>query len=430
MAAVVIVGDDLTGSNATGAQYAVQGLNVVTVADVGTAERIHGEVDVLVFNTESRHRPAAEAASRVAEVVKFAAGIGAQLVKRVDTTLRGNIAAEAAAGLDALRRSRSQGRQVALVVPAFPASGRVTVGGRQLVGGVPVSRSWAATDPFTPVTTSRIASLFADHPELSIVEIGLEDLTEGLAERLSEAARGADVIVVDAFDDADITTVAAAATVAAESGDLEWLVVDTGPFGIALARQRGLGGGRTKENPLVVVMAGSLTNQTGAQLDHLVATTDAHLLTVDAEVDDAATIVARLAQAVAAGHSIVGVRTATLTRPPSARAAEATLALFAAVTVGVVEALHPAGVYATGGDVAMTVLGALGGDGYRILNEVLPLAVIGEVSGGPNDGIGLATKGGLIGAEDAAVLCVTALQQASRHSEDVTLVHPVETEGN
>ncbi|WP_051209050.1 four-carbon acid sugar kinase family protein [Propionicicella superfundia] len=429
MADVVIIGDDLTGSNATGALYAMGGLAVVTVADIATAERIQDDVDVLVFNTESRHLPGPAASARVAEVVAFAAGTGAQIAKRVDTTLRGNIAAEVAAGLAALRARRDSGRQAVLMVPAFPASERVTVGGCQFVQGVPVARSWAAGDPFTPVTTSRVSALFSGMPGLRTRELGLEDLNADLAASLATAGHSADVVVVDAYDDADLLTVAKAAQRAAESGDLEWLVVDTGPFGVALSRQRGLGGGRTEQNPLILVMAGSLTEQTRAQLDHLAATSDARLITVDPAVDAATDIVERLAQAAMAGHSVIGLRTVLPSGPPTAEAADTSLRLFADVARAATERLRPAAIYATGGDVAMTVLRALGGDGFRILSEVLPLAVVGEVSGGPYAGIGLATKGGLIGDTDAATLCVNALQQASRHAADVTLVSPATSEG-
>ena len=429
MAEVVIIGDDLTGSNATGALYAIKGLKVVTVADIATAQRLSDQVDVLVFNTGSRHLPEPDAAARVRTVVEFAAGIGVQIVKRVDTTLRGNIAAEVVAGLEALRACRSSGRQVALMVPAFPASGRVTVGGRQFVQGVPVARSWAATDPFTPVTTSRVAALFAGRPELRTVEVGLEELGEGLADRLAAAAQAADLVVVDAYDDSDVLAVAEAAHLASFDTGLEWLAVDTGPFGVALSASRGLGGGRNKQNPLVLVMAGSLTDQTREQLDHLVSVTGAFLLVVDADADTPVAVVDRLAEAVADGRSVVGVRTAPLVGAPTAEAADRTLQLFAEVSREALARLRPAGIYASGGDVAMTVLDALGGDGFRILNEVLPLAVIGEISGGPNAGTGFATKGGLIGAADAAFLCVTALQQASRHSSDVTLVSTATPEG-
>jgi uncharacterized protein YgbK (DUF1537 family) len=71
-------------------------------------------------------------------------------------------------------------------------------------------------------------------------------------------------------------------------------------------------------------------------------------------------------------------------------------------------------VYASGGDVATGTIAALGGDGFQIETEILPLAVAGSVVGGTHDGLGFATKGGLVGGPDAAVRCVEALQNRAR----------------
>ncbi len=421
MADVLIIGDDLTGSNATGALYAKDGSRVVTVTSLDMAEQIQADIDVLVFNTESRHLPVAEAAERTRQVVERASGWDVQIVKRVDTTLRGNIGAEIQAALNALRRCTS-GRYVALMVPAFPDSGRVTLGGLQLVQGVPVHRSWAAKDPFTPVQNSRIATILAEHSDLSVAEIGLDSIGDEMDSLLEEAARNADVVVVDSFTDSDLRQVAQAASRIANRSGIHWLVVDTGPFGVALGASRGLGRRKSGIDPLVLVIAGSLTEQTDHQLQHLVANTDAALITVDPMAANADEIVGQLRSLAASSRSVVGVRTCPHQGSPSAAGAERTLSLLGEIARRAETLLRPAAVYATGGDVAMTVLGVLGGVGFRITKEVLPLAVIGTITGGPFSGTGFATKGGLIGADDAALLCVTALQQAARQASETALV--------
>jgi D-threonate/D-erythronate kinase len=71
------------------------------------------------------------------------------------------------------------------------------------------------------------------------------------------------------------------------------------------------------------------------------------------------------------------------------------------------------GVYTTGGDITAAVLAALGGRGIAVEDEVLPLAVAGEVVGGPWDGLPLATKGGLVGGPAAAVECLDHLVRAA-----------------
>lgn len=421
MVLVTIIGDDLTGSNATGALYATRGLQVFTVADASSGPQPDESVDVLVFNTESRHLPREEAAARVARVTAVAAPLSAQIVKRIDTTLRGNIGEETLAALKALREARGGGQQVALVVPAFPASGRSTLGGRQLVHGVPVSRSTAANDPFTPVTTSRLADLFN---ETRTVEISLEELDDSLASRLAAAAESADIVVVDALSDADIRDIATAAANVSRRSQVEWLVVDTGPFGAALTEERIRGAAEAR--PPVLVLSGSLTARTRAQLDHLEAVGDARLITVDPDRDDAGEIVERLARAVAEGSEVVGVRTVEISGVPSGEAARRTLQMLGGIAARAVGRLRPIGVYATGGDVAMATLSTLGGRGFRIRDQVLPLAVIGEISGGPNDALGFATKGGLVGDVEAALACVSALRRGERRTQDA----PRETVSN
>jgi hypothetical protein len=139
-------------------------------------------------------------------------------------------------------------------------------------------------------------------------------------------------------------------------------------------------------------------------------------------------VVEELHGLVARGRSVVGVRTCPHEGNPSAADASRALDLLGDVAFRAATVLQPRGVYATGGDVAMAVLDVLGGRGFRITDEVLPLAVMGSVVGGPFAGTGFATKGGLIGSEDAATLCVSALQQAARQASETTLVDVVEKE--
>lgn len=65
MAQVLVIADDLTGSNATGALYARLGLRAVTVGALAQVERYADRVDVLVVNTASRHRLPHHAAAAV-----------------------------------------------------------------------------------------------------------------------------------------------------------------------------------------------------------------------------------------------------------------------------------------------------------------------------------------------------------------------------
>jgi D-threonate/D-erythronate kinase len=117
----VIQADDLTGAADTAVGFAAAGLPTVVLPwREGVLEQVP-EAAVVAFDTASRDVAAPERAGAVAEWCDS----GAWFYKKVDSTLRGNVAAELAAVEGALRPSR------VVVAPAFPALGRTTVDGVQ-----------------------------------------------------------------------------------------------------------------------------------------------------------------------------------------------------------------------------------------------------------------------------------------------------------
>jgi uncharacterized protein YgbK (DUF1537 family) len=144
---IAVIADDLTGAADTGVQ--------LTRAGHRTAVAFGGEhkgLDAVVVDTDSRGLPADEAAARVRAAARQLAGVPI-LMKKVDSTLRGPLAAEIGAAVEA------SGRTVAVVAPAYPATGRTTVGGVQLVDGEPVHRTRFAHDPVHPVHEADLVKL-------------------------------------------------------------------------------------------------------------------------------------------------------------------------------------------------------------------------------------------------------------------------------
>ena len=64
------------------------------------------------------------------------------------------------------------------------------------------------------------------------------------------------------------------------------------------------------------------------------------------------------------------------------------------------------GLYLTGGDLAAACLAELAADGLDVTDEVVPLAVAGNIVGGPWSGLPVVTKGGLVGDDDTVVACL------------------------
>src|SRR3954470_4256505 len=142
MTDLVIVADDLTGAADSAALLTRRGPTWVVVDPVGDWPQ---NAAVLAVDTDSRHTDPTTAAARVAAATERAAGRGGQVVKKIDSTLRGNIADELRALRDVHvppgRRPvrevlpRDSDRVLMVVAPAFPATGRTTRGGVVYVAG-------------------------------------------------------------------------------------------------------------------------------------------------------------------------------------------------------------------------------------------------------------------------------------------------------
>ncbi|UYB38269.1 four-carbon acid sugar kinase family protein [Streptomyces sp. Je 1-4] len=419
MAQALVIGDDLTGSNATGALYARLGLRAVTVGDLAQVARYADRVDVLVVNTASRHWNPARAYAAVRAAAETAGEVPL-VVKRVDTTLRGNPGSELDAVADVLAAREPAARIRTLAVPAFPDAGRSTVGGLHLVDGVPLTRTAVANDPFDPVRHSRVAAVLGAQSGRSTGELALDVVERGpgaVAAALRESP--ADIVVCDATENAHLGTVAAAAARLAAEDRIRWIALDSGPFGAALAAELGLrpeGGAPAT----VLAVVGSVTDRTRTQLVRTETALGARWADLDPAAPEPDRVLAALRAAAGEGATVLGVRVAP--EPPGAAAGAASvpdpataariLRALAEIARRAVAELCPGGLYASGGDVAAAVTSALGADGFAIETEVLPLAIAGHLVGGPHDGLLFATKGGLIGGPDAARDCLEHLRAA------------------
>ena len=148
MLKLVIIADDLTGANATGVLLARQGFRAATFLQLNEDfKNSKQDFDVLSTTTDSRGIPSEEAYDRVNEVVRFFKDQEIRLFsKRIDSTLRGNLGSEMDAVLDELPED-----YVAIVVPVFPASERIMVGGYLLVNSVTLEKTDVSKDPKTPI---------------------------------------------------------------------------------------------------------------------------------------------------------------------------------------------------------------------------------------------------------------------------------------
>ncbi len=416
---VLVVADDHTGANATAGRLAARGVEAVTLPAVdGDAAAVDATLrdrhpTAVVVSTASRH---VEPQAAMLAVRRVLASLPAARIvsKRIDTTLRGNIGSE----LDAvLRAELAAGRQAtALVVPAHPDGGRTTVGGVQLVDGQPVTTSEAAADARRPVRASRVTAVLAEQMDQRIAEVDIDTVRAGGAALSTALAADAEVIVADAVDDGDLSRLAHAAVTVAERTGRRWVPCDPGPFTAAFADAAGALGAAPGA---VLALVGSVTSVTRAQLASLSQRLRVAVVPVDVADLDGAALARRLA-AEAHREDVDVVAAATAPHGAHVRSdLDAAAADRIAVELGralrtCMEHTSPAGLYLTGGDVTAGALAALDADGLAVDREILPLAVLGRVLGGPHAGTLVATKGGLVGGADAAARCIDELRAAAR----------------
>lgn len=207
-----IVADDLTGANDTALQFHLKGCNTQILLDYSIIPASTANTQVWAVNTQTRHLPVQAAVEIVKKATKsILENLHVDYIyKKIDSTLRGNIAQEALATLEVLEGD------AAVVVPAFPAEGRTTVGGYHLVKGMPIERTDVARDPHSPIYQSHIPTLLqqqVENPEI-IAHIPLMTVMKGAGPLLIELKKlvdeGRKLIVVDAVTTTDMEQIALA----------------------------------------------------------------------------------------------------------------------------------------------------------------------------------------------------------------------------
>lgn len=413
VSSVLVLADDLTGAADTGVAFASAGLasalllhGTKATEPADLAEAVGAEA--VCVDTDTRHGTPDTAAEGVRSAIRDT-GPAAHVYKKVDSTLRGNVAAEIAAAVD------MTGSELVFLAPAFPATGRTTVEGRQLVGGEPLAgtATWRAAAEPAP---DRVADLFAGSG-LDVVEVGLDEVRAGgrpLGDRLRGAAGGGTVVVCDAETDTDLAAVAAAGVSCADMGVL-W--AGSGGLAPPLIEALGLssGGEGRRWQPFgagsLLAVAGSATDQTQAQVRALasagfseVRLPAATLLQGrDADLED---LSAELSSAVRHGNTVVTIADGGLIGAGGA----AGDARRAARSLGrvVADTSHPgAGLLLTGGETARAVLIEAGVRTLRLIGELEPGIVLSEA--GLLGALPVVTKAGAFGDDAALVRAARAL---------------------
>ena len=397
----MIIADDITGANETGLHFTRRGIPaIVSFNPVMLAESDRS----LVLETDSRALDGSAAYEKLRELcneIDFNAF--RHVIKKVDSTLRGNIAWEVRAVDNAF------GGDMVFLMPAFPDMGRTTKGAVQMIFGRRIIDTEFASDPRTPVVEDNLVKLLAaaysdkvTHLTIRDIEAGRFDFSSGRL-YVSDAVTnshmqtvihavlqtGKSVLwvgtaaIADNLLEIEHPTLPAMALVASVS--------ETTRKQVRYAEKNGV--------PLVVVPA---HEPIGEDINRFIREAVAHLkLKKDVIVlTGAAYDRAELENSVVSGDSF-----------DSSAAGERIQAIMGEIAADILKQTEISGIFLTGGDTAKAFFTQIGAHRFRILSEVLTAIPLAQIVGGFYDGLKVITKAGAFGKEDGLLFGLRKLKE-------------------
>jgi D-threonate/D-erythronate kinase len=415
---LLIIADDLSGAADCGIACAGHGLN--TVVALGDAA-YDSDADVLSVDGDTRRLDAKHAAAETMRLVqKYVRHNELLLFKKLDSTLRGNVGAELSAMLGALRGGvwRSE-RIVTVFAPAFPAAGRTTTNGRQLVRGMPLEETeiWRRHGMTGKADISGMlgtAGMRSAHLPLDLIRSS----NRSLGDAMFELAKNTDVLICDAETDEDLRGIADA------SFALGRTTVWAGSAGLARHLPRAAGLGRSlrylSEQPLAsgptLFVIGSLSGVSQEQVKVLSTAPEVisiapplEILLTGSQSPGWQQLDLKLRKALETGRDVVAsLATESEIEMAKGPLLSAALARFVAPHADRVGAL-----VASGGETARSVLQAWGITGLRLVGELeagLPFSVTEKWK----RQLPVLTKAGDFGSPQTLFNCCEFLRQLDR----------------
>lgn len=197
---VLVLADDLTGALEIGAHLAEAGLPAIVEVSPEANSELPLASGVLVLDIETRHLASEDAGQRVFRLAQAARALGVvHLYLKTDSTLRGPIAAQIQALLDAWSE------RALVYAPAYPALGRQVAGGKLWVEGRPLADTPFANDPLCPSREGDILKLLEQGCRASVLHVSS---AIELRERLEQGIGGS-IVVCDAWTEDELHALAA-----------------------------------------------------------------------------------------------------------------------------------------------------------------------------------------------------------------------------
>ncbi|MFE5790883.1 4-hydroxythreonine-4-phosphate dehydrogenase PdxA [Rhodococcus erythropolis] len=358
MKPLVIIADDLSGAAESAAGFLLRSSGISLRLGPGAPDGS----GVTVFDLHSRRSDPARASRDVRSVLQ--SSDGSEIVKKIDSLLRGNIAAE----VGELSRDGSP----VIVAAGLPRQGRTVQGGVVLVDGVALHATdlWRAESKPAPWSIAEALGSSAITSGVS-----LDDIRSGrLSQVLASISEAGSVAICDVETDSDLELIVAAAQEVRGSR-----LVGTSALATAVARRR------TVQSPVVrpslrdsrftLVVVGTADASAGDQVELLRDSGAHHIEVNSAELLAHSVDPLPILNALDCGNVVVSV-SGPVVPAESVHLVSALADLIAAVDAGFSHGEYPIDLVLTGGETARSVLDRLRIDTLSPIYEIEHGAVL------------------------------------------------------
>lgn len=421
---LAIIADDLTGANDTGVQFSKKGLSTGVITDLDRIEEALKDLDVLVVDTESRFDIKEKAYDKVFKAAKILDKNNIDYIyKKLDSTLRGNIGSEIEAVMEASKA------EIAIVVPALPQNGRTTIGGMHMVNNIPLEKTEIAQDPITPVQHSYIPDIINMQTNKKVGLISLKEVLKGEAEIVKEiealTKAGVAIVVIDGLNSGDLINIAKAIKT------INKKIIMVGSAGLAeyIPQAFELTKSKEKTKGSVVIIAGSVSDVTRSQVNHVSENPDIQIIDIDVSkifIDkgrEKYRVMNLVKDSIQSQKDIIIRSAKDREQVDYARYAgeklgfdrykvsEGIAQFLGEITKEICEHFELQGLMLTGGDIAIKAAKLMGVSGTIIQDEILPGIPYGYFISEKFGNIPIVTKAGGFGQEDTIIKVVEFLKR-------------------
>lgn len=326
--------------------------------------------------------------------------------KKVDSTLRGNIAEEVKAVCEVYEP------ELIIFAPAYPSNDRITKDGIQFMNGVPVSQTEIGRDPKKPVLEDNIVKILQSGFVENVLHISLQQLRNGEID-----FSNIKVLTFDAVEDENLVDIVK--YIDKSNKKVLWV----GSAGLANAIME-------VYIPLKPVLAvvGSISGVSGEQV-RFAESKSAKVVKVDVakmlKNNDICSIIQSAVNILEQGQDAIVVssyireeyeesirvgKELGMTKEEVSTFAQAILGQ---VTEKILNRVEVSGLFLTGGDTAIEVIQRLGARGTKILKELAAGIPLIKLKGGAYDGTTAVTKAGAFGEIHALDYCIRKIKEAN-----------------